>query len=618
MVNRQPSCGLGSHLPGVNRVFSIRARVNGFQICSHGKNTMKTSFSLDTPIELHHGDHLCCLYETEEERRVVLGMLLRQGLERSEKVCFIGDIPTSQSLLDHMEDQGLGILPFLNSGQFGLMRFDETYTREGIFDPDKMIDLLKTETDLALAQGYSGLRVTGDMSWALKSPPGSEQIIKYEAKLNRFFRGSKCIGICQYDRRLFPPPLLMDVLATHPLAIIGTEFLDNFYYMPPEDLLHYYPQVILDHMLHNLKEHKRAKEELRIAYEELKQIFDTATDGMRVIDREFNILRINTTFSRLTGITKDEAVGKKCYEVFGGPVCHTPNCTLTRVLGGEELVEFEVERERSDGSRIPCIIRAAPIQGPEGDVIGIVEDFKDISERKLMEEHIRLLPQKLLQAQEKARQRIARDLHDQIAQDLFTVKIACETLFDDKPSVPAEKRHRLLDLTRMVQGSIVAVRNLAHDLRPPGLDQRGLARTVSQYCQDFSDRHGVSVDFHAAGLDGLKLDFDTEINLYRLVQEALNNVKKHANAKQVTVRMIGSSPNIVLRIEDDGKGFDVNDRLASAVNEKRLGLLSMEERVRLLAGQMRIHSRAMEGTRIFIEVPNKGKKNVSKQKHTNH
>ncbi len=546
---------------------------------------------------------------------MVLAILLRQGLERGEKACFIGDMRAYQALLHYMEDDTFEVSPYLSCGQFGVMSFDETYMREGVFDPDKMMDLLKTETDLALAQGYSALRVTGDMSWALKTPPGSEQIIKYEAKLNEFFPGSKCIGICQYDKRLFPPALLMDVLETHPLAIIRTELFDNFYYMPPEDLLNYDPAVILDHWLHNLEEYKRAKEEIRIAYEELKQIFDTATDGIRVIDREFNILRINTTFSRLTGISKDEAVGKKCYEVFGGPVCHTPNCTLTRVLGGEELVEFEVERERSDGTRIPCIMRAAPIQGPDGDVIGIVEDFKDISERKLMEEHLRVLPQKLFQAQEKARQRIACDLHDQIAQDLFTVKIVCETLFDDEPAVPLEKRHRLLDLTKMLQGSIVAIRNLAYDLHPPGLDQRGLVRTASQYCQDFSDRHGVSVDFHAAGMDGLKLDFDIEINLYRLIQEALNNVKKHADAKHVTVRLIASSPNIVLRIEDDGKGFDVNDRLASAMNEKRLGLRSMEERVRLLEGEMRIQSRVMEGTRIFVEVPNKGKKDVSKQKH---
>ena len=583
-----------------------------------GKNTMKPRSSIDKSIELHHGDHLCFLYETDEDHRALMTWFFRQGLERNEKVCSIGNTRTHKALMEYMQSEGLEAAPYLRSGQLSLMSYDETYMRKTIFDPDKMTDTLKTETDLALTQGYSSLRITGDMGWALKAPPGSERLIEYEAKLNEFFPGSKCIGICQYDKRLFPPALLMDVLATHPRAIIGTELFDNFYYMPPEDLLDYDPAVMLDHWLQNLKAHKRAKEEISAAYEELKQIFNTATDGMRVIDREFNILRINTTFSRLAGISKKEAVGKKCYEVFGGPVCHTPNCTLTRVLGGEELVEFEVERARSDGTKIPCIIRAAPIQGPDGDVIGIVEDFKDISERKLVEEHVRLLPQKLLQAQEKARQRIARDLHDQIAQDLLTVKIACETIFDDQPAVPLETKHRLLDLTKMVQGSIVAVRNLAYDLRPAGLEKRGLASTVFEYCQDFSHRYGVSVDFQATGLDALKLDIDTEINLYRLIQEALNNVKKHADAKHVIVTLTASSPNITLRIEDDGKGFDVNNRLASAMNEKHIGLQSMEERVRLLDGQMRIQSRAMEGTRISIKVPNMGKENVSKQKHTDH
>jgi len=579
---------------------------------------MKTGFSLSESTELQPGDHLCCLYETNEEQQEVLTGFLRQGLERDEKVLCVPDTRSEEAGTGYLFDEEFDVKPFLSSGQLEVLTFDETYLRKGAFDPDEMIDLLRTETELALAQDYRGLRITAEMNWALRGLPDSERLMEYESKLNQFFPGSKCIGLCQYDRRLFHPALLMDVLAIHPRAIINAELFENFYYMPPEDLLRYDPQVILDRMLHNLKKHKGGKEEIRIAYEELKRIFDTATDGMRVIDREFNILRINTTFSGLTGISKEEAVGKKCYEVFGGPVCHTPDCTLTRVLGGEELVEFEVERQRSDGTRIPCIMRAAPIQGPDGDVVGIVEDFKDISERKLMEEHLRVLPQKLLQAQEKALQRIARDLHDQIAQDLFTVKIACETLFDDESAVPSEKRHRLLDLTRMVQGSIVAVRNLAYELRPPGLDQRGLVRTVYQYCQDFSDRYGVSVDFHAVGLDGLKLDFDTEINLYRLVQEALNNVKKHANAKHVTVRMIGSFPNIVLRIEDDGKGFDVNDRLASAVKEKRLGLRSMEERVCLLDGAMRIRSRAMKGTKILVEVPHKAKKNVAKQKHTDH
>jgi signal transduction histidine kinase len=108
-------------------------------------------------------------------------------------------------------------------------------------------------------------------------------------------------------------------------------------------------------------------------------------------------------------------------------------------------------------------------------------------------------------------------------------------------------------------------------------------------------------------MKNLKLNFDTEINLYRLIQEGLNNIKKHAKAGHAVVRLVASSPNIILRIEDNGRGFDVKSRLARSFKEKRLGLSSMEERVSLLAGTMRIKSQPSKGTRIFIEIPCKEK-----------
>jgi signal transduction histidine kinase len=108
-------------------------------------------------------------------------------------------------------------------------------------------------------------------------------------------------------------------------------------------------------------------------------------------------------------------------------------------------------------------------------------------------------------------------------------------------------------------------------------------------------------------MDDLRVDPDIEINLYRLLQEALNNIKKHANAKRVIIRLVASFPNIILRIEDDGKGFDVEGHLLKASGEKRMGLGSMEERVNLLNGNLRIRSRLMEGTKILIEIPFKEK-----------
>ena len=213
----------------------------------------------------------------------------------------------------------------------------------------------------------------------------------------------------------------------------------------------------------------------------------------------------------------------------------------------------------------------------------------------------------MIKAQENERNRIAGYLHDHVAQDFSSLKIGLETLFDHQHEVPTEMDTRIRELSKILQDSITAVRDLSYDLHPPGMDQLGLVRTVNQFCEDFSEKNDVNVDFYAAGMKDLKLDFDTEINLYRLIQEGLNNIKKHAQASHAAVRLVASSPNIILRIEDNGQGFDVERRLARSFKEKRLGLSSMEERVSLLEGTISIKSQLSKGTSLFIEVPCKEK-----------
>jgi PAS domain S-box-containing protein len=579
---------------------------------------MKNRNQLLDKLSFQPGDHLCCLYETDEQHKALLTHFLRQGLERGEKVRYIVDNRTEKTILGYLSEDGCEVGPHLQSGQLGVLRFDETYVRRGIFDPDEMINLLRAETIKALAEGYNAHRVTGEMSWILRGLPGSERLIEYEAKLNHFFDNNRCLAICQYDVRLFPPELLLGVLTTHPVAAIGTQLYENFYYMSPADFVRGDSKARLDHWVANLREHKGAEEKAKLVYEECMQILNNATDGIGLIDTDFNILRINATFSTLFGISEDEAVGKKCFEIFESPSCQTSDCPLRRILSGERFVEYEVERECNDGTRVPCLTRASPIHGPGGELVGIITDLKDITERKLMEQHIRVLPQKLLRAQENEREKIGRYLHDQVAQDLSTAKIACETLFDNQPRVSHEIRQKVSNLAKLLRRTIEAVRNLAYDLRPPSLEQLGLVRTIFQHCQDVMAREGIKIDFYTAGLDNLRLDPYTEINLYRLIQEALTNVRRHADARHVLLRLVASFPYIVLRIEDDGKGFDTKERLEQALDEKRLGLQSMQERVKLLGGKMSIHSRIMKGTKISIEIPYKENRHGSDQRHTDH
>jgi signal transduction histidine kinase len=226
-----------------------------------------------------------------------------------------------------------------------------------------------------------------------------------------------------------------------------------------------------------------------------------------------------------------------------------------------------------------------------------------LEERNLAYSALQAVSQELIKAQEHERMRIARDLHDRVAQDLSALKISMDTLFDDRGGIDPLLRQKVSSLCGILGHSINSLREIAYNLRPPMLDQLGLRSAIFQYGQDFSVKSGVEVDFSSAGMDELSLSPDVEINLFRLIQEALTNVQKHAEAKEVTIRLVASFPNVVLRIKDDGVGFNVADRMAAALCEKRMGLKSMQERVSLMGGTMALNSMPAKGTHLVIKIP---------------
>ena len=192
---------------------------------------------LRTMSDLRPGDHVCCFYETTEKQRAMLMPFLREGLERGRKVVYVLDAISPEAILAYFRRGGLDVEPYLTRGQMVFLTSDETHVREGVFDPDRMIVQLQAQTDQALAEGYGGLYITCETAWALRGVPGSERLIEYEGKVNEFFPGSKCVALCQYDWRSFGPQLLMDVLSTHPVAVVNAVLYDNYYYMSPATVL---------------------------------------------------------------------------------------------------------------------------------------------------------------------------------------------------------------------------------------------------------------------------------------------------------------------------------------------------------------------------------------------
>ncbi len=144
-------------------------------------------------------------------------------------------------------------------------------------------------------------------------------------------------------------------------------------------------------VIHDITERKKTEDEIKFAYAEVNQIFNSVADGMRVIDLDFNIIRINNVLLDLIGITKEEAIGKKCYEVFPGSNCNTNQCPLVRIKSGEQRIECEIEKNVLNRENVPFMLTVTPYKKPNEELIGIVEVFKDITERKNYEETIKSL-----------------------------------------------------------------------------------------------------------------------------------------------------------------------------------------------------------------------------------
>jgi PAS domain S-box-containing protein len=357
--------------------------------------------------------------------------------------------------------------------------------------------------------------------------------------------------------------------------------------------------------LRDITDHKQVEEELKKSEKKYKTLTDSSLTGI-FIHQDGKYVFFNDRFAEMHGCTPEELLGKDYRTLIHPDEREAVGEIVTKRLAGKPVPnQYEVRRLKKDGETIWCDMMATAVD--YGGRSAIMGNIINITERKRAEEHIRTLTQQLIKTQENERRMISGELHDRIGQDLSMLKIGCDTLFDNQPEVPPEVSQRASELSKILQRSIMSVRDLAYDLRPSGLDQLGLVHTIFQYCEDFSEKTGLKVDFNSAGMDEIKLDFNTEINLYRLVQEGLGNIMKHADTGQAIIRLVASHPNIILRIEDNGKGFDVKDRLAAASREKRMGLRGMEERVSLLEGKMRIQSRPTKGAKIFIEVPNKEK-----------
>lgn len=208
----------------------------------------------------------------------------------------------------------------------------------------------------------------------------------------------------------------------------------------------------------------------------------------------------------------------------------------------------------------------------------------------------------VINAQEEERKRIARELHDEYGQSLTALKVSIESIEDKLLPGQADLKEKLKNAAGLVVGSLEDLRRLTLALRPYALDELGLTSAIRAYARRHLEPLGINVKLETRGLDK-RLAPQTETGMFRIVQEAVNNVIKHAGARNVMIRLAVREGKIAVTVEDDGSGFDVPAAFKSKVGTQSLGLLGIQERTTLLGGAFEIKSAIGQGTRLFVEIP---------------
>jgi PAS domain S-box-containing protein len=337
-------------------------------------------------------------------------------------------------------------------------------------------------------------------------------------------------------------------------------------------------------------------------------LYENAPCGYHSIDLDGTILRMNRTELTWLGYRSQELVGKRRLAEL---VCARFHGEYLRVIealiDGRDVAEIEIELIRKDGSTFDAFLRIAAVRDGRGAFAHTRATVIDITARKHAEnearvhaEQLQAISQRVVEIQETERHNLAAELHDRLGQDLAAINLNLHIIKEQlSAKTRAKVGPRLDDSIALVDRTVEVVRDVAGTLRPLALDAYGLAVTLQAYGEQFAARTGIRVSVEATQ-PVPRLRQAAEMALFRISQEALTNVLKHAKAGTVHLRLAADADSVSLSLVDDGCGFDAESAMDHRT--RGLGLLIMQERLRAVDGSLRIESHPGAGTTVLAKV----------------
>jgi PAS domain S-box-containing protein len=531
-------------------------------------------------------DHFCSIYESPQEHYAVAIPFIRIGLDRGEKCIYIADDGTVGDVRQAMQSEGIDVDRAITSNALVLATKEQAYLEHGSFHPDWMFTFWKEATQLAMSEGFSALRATGETEWVLRGGHGLERWMEYESRLTHTLSESNCSALCQYNRRLFPPELILDVIRTHPMVVYGSTVCRNLYYVPPDEFLGTNQTAReVERLLTNIRERERVEDALREqlterrrAEEELRRSEAYLTEGQRISHTGswgWNVATGELFWSqehfRIFGF--DPETAKASYPMFLESI-HPKDRpfveqTFDRAVRERSDLEMDYRIVLTDASTRYLQSLGHPVIGESDDLVGFVGTVMDVTEGKQAEEALHKAQAELAHV---TRVMTMGELVASIAHEvnqplgaIVTNGHACVRLLSRE--VPDLDKSREV-IGRMIRDGMRAsevikrIRDLLHKTpaeRVPLNINETIQEVIALIDSDvFRSKVELKTEL-AADLppvvgDRIQLQ-QVILNLILNAKDAMSAVKTHPRELLITSRK-GKAGEVVVAVRDSGAGLD--------------------------------------------------------------
>jgi two-component system NarL family sensor kinase len=574
------------------------------------RDTLREALARVTP-----HDHLCSIHESLEEAMNIAVPFIQIGLERGEQCIYIVNDSEHVEVTAAMTSAGIDVERALAGRGLMLVPWEGAYLRPPLFDATATLAFWKDAATKAAQSGFRALRIIGTPDWVYRGAAGTEKWRRYECELTRLLGITDCSALCQYDRTVCPPEIVLDVIRTHSTVIYRQTVCQNPYYVPPDELLGD-GQVDreVDRQLAYIRDHELIESELRRSEALLRLVLDALPVGTAVTDRAGNITLVNPASRRIWGRTLP--LGRERHSLSNGFWHDTGERVLPEEWGsaralaaGESSFDERIDIDAFDGIRKTIRNSAVPIRDSSGAITGSVIVNEDITSQVEAERaldgslrRLRALTRRLMGAQDDERRRIAQMLHETTAQDLAALKMILARA-SRAAGLQDDERELLAESIALADRSMSDIRTLSYVLHPPFLDEMGLVSALRWYADGFAKRSGIRLELELPERFA-RLSPETETALFRVVQEALINIHRHAASESASIRLRQDDQGLVLEIEDRGRGIAATDleRTRSGGGAAGVGIATMRERLEQLGGRLTITSDE-RGTMIRAALP---------------